>query len=620
MRTLEGSDLQKVMLLLLQEARSTPNLFPSNGGETIHVLQVLQASFSNEYQTSERIFSIKICTLKKKPHQPPTFLLIFKEAIDENIISGLKFEIERKSRILASVTHELRAPLNGSLNFLQLALDDSRIPEDIKSNTLELSKRCNLLLLNLVNDILDLSRIKENKLSILIGKKDIFKTIQDSMQLVDFQARRKGLYLEMNKLTEISPTTCTDHSRLNQILLNLLTNAVKFTEKGGITIHVSQRNLPNQRLVDIAIQDTGIGITEADQKQLFQEYTQFGQEEQRVSLNPGGLGLGLSIANQIACALGPEGIGNQGISVESQVGKGSIFSFTIEDKNFAENKLVESRACRKRSSVLDVVPHSPSHRLLEKESVDETQIAPSRFVSMNIFGLKPPTPERKGFKKQESLEQSMISIGTEGKPLDTEQYSISSFNNEKLSPKSRPFLRAKSSFSGEKGLLLPLSLKSSCSCPRVLVIDDDAFNIIASERLFLSVGMKIDTADSGVKAIETVSERAGQRNSACGDCGKGYQIIFLDLTMPIMDGYETAKQLRSLMQRKGVPWCPIIACSAITEEPSVLEAITKAGMDDICPKPLTKEKLVRIFNNYHISYASKGNISESKSMDIEKEL
>lgn len=605
------------MAFILEEWKVNSDLFHTSAGELIKTLLVLECSAFDEDSECERYYQTKISLTCFD--QLPHLILMFTETTHLKTIASLQFQDQHKSKILETVTHELRTPLNGSLNFLQLALDDHRVPDDVKKRTLELAKRCNQLLGSLINDILDLSRMEANKFTLVVEKKDIIKTIEDCIQIVEPQAHRKQLTIQMIKDEDFDPDFSTDHSRLRQIILNLLSNAIKFTVKGGITVRLIQTLSP--RLLTISVEDTGVGISSLDQKMLFQEYAQLGEEKQRLTLNPSGFGLGLMIANKIACALGLENTGDRGISVESQVGKGSVFSFILEDKNATESRFLEFKNMKSQfkepSNVkfdifrqLSVAsPSNGSFASYRGDQGEDTPLAKSKFIIQ-----KATKHEFASINIEDNLDVSCISIGSEAKPVETDQYTIINQTIKSFRDKTRAF-RAQKTRTNEKNFLSVSTPKIGCSCSKVLVVDDEPFNNIASEYIFISLGWKIDTAFSGLSALELVKQRNSvAQTPKCSSCQSKYQIIFLDLSMPVMDGYQTARELRALMSRQIIPWCPIIACSAVTSTPEILKNVFEAGMDDVCTKPLTKEKVNWVLNKFHLSDNSSQIASSTHSL------
>jgi len=258
-------------------------------------------------------------------------ILIIRDTTQRDLLVTLQDNNKYKDQLLASVSHELRTPLNGNINFVESALQDKSVPEKIKKGFLTPALRSSQFLLHLINDILDMSQIKAQKLRLIYKSDKLHETLKNTLQLVELQAKKKGIELSMNIHPDIAKMNlCTDHVRLSQIVLNLLNNAIKFTQKGAVVLTA----VPAEEVscVKISIQDSGIGMAQDNMKKLFSEFTHI-EFAERKEINPTGVGLGLNIAYNLAKLLGP----GQGITVESVVNVGSNFSFVIENKGKEEH-------------------------------------------------------------------------------------------------------------------------------------------------------------------------------------------------------------------------------------------------------------------------------------------
>jgi len=297
-------------------------------------------------------------------------------------------------------------------------------------------------LLHLINDILDMSQIKAQKLRLIFRSAKLQDTLQNTLQLVELQAQRKGLDLRLMihpNLTENN--LCTDHMRLSQIILNLLNNAIKFTQKGAVTLSAMPADDP--MCCRISVQDSGIGMKKEDIKKLFSSYTHIefsGREE----INPTGIGLGLSIAYNLAKLLGPKG--QNGITVESTLNVGSNFSFIVENK--------------------------------------EEQLDPQELVGGN--GKKPLSDKSEGIPEEFFIIEPKI-VSRICRSFST-NLMIRTTEKRHQSPS-------------------PKKPEEECSCAKILVVDDNPFNTMAFEAVLGSLNYKCDAVFGGQAGIDKILER-----------------------------------------------------------------------------------------------------------------
>ena len=269
--------------------------------------------------TIDSFFVIKF--LKIFWNKKQSILLIINDVTDINKIKQLQTLDVYKNQLLATVSHDLRTPLNGMIGLIGMVLPNIAEKKDRKN--LNIALKSGNLLAHMINDILDFSQISNQKLRLVQEKLDLMKLIKETVKVIKFQILAKGLKFildcKMNKAEIIS-----DYCRLKQILLNLLTNAIKFTPTGYIRLSLDLYNT-NYRIM---VEDTGIGIKEEDQPKLFHLFGKLDSTE----LNKTGIGLGLTISNNLVKLLNPED--QNGIHLESQWSKGSKFWFLLKPNVF----------------------------------------------------------------------------------------------------------------------------------------------------------------------------------------------------------------------------------------------------------------------------------------------
>ncbi|EAR94847.2 ATPase, histidine kinase-, DNA gyrase B (macronuclear) [Tetrahymena thermophila SB210] len=241
---------------------------------------------------------------------------------------------QEKMKIFGSLSHELRTPLNCSISMLEVLKDEMQeINPQYITDYLNPALFSNKLLLNQINDILDFVQMDKGKFKYSFQEFNILNLLNDCQKLVSIQAQMKNLQIRINIDKGMPEYICSDPNRIRQILLNFLSNSLKFTKQGYIEINFS--NFDNG-VYKIAVQDTGIGIKPENLKEIFQFCAKINYSNKDELLNSQGCGLGLYISNSIAKGLVKNDKLNSGVSVESDYGKGSVFSFLVQDQNYIE--------------------------------------------------------------------------------------------------------------------------------------------------------------------------------------------------------------------------------------------------------------------------------------------
>ncbi len=271
-----------------------------------------------------------------------------------------------KSVFLANMSHELRTPLNAILGFSQLLQSDTELKPEQRDN-LKIINRSGEHLLALINDVLEIAKIESGKLQLEVSDFDLGDMVRDITEMMQLRAMQKGLQLELEQSAEFPRYITGDEARLRQILVNLIGNAVKFTESGGVTIRLGVKNDTRRLLIEV--KDTGPGICPEDQERLFQPFVQLVEGAAQ-----NGSGLGLAIARQFVLMMGGE------IGLESEPGKGSCFWIELP------LKLPNKRALRHLGSepgdeVVGLVPGQPGYRILIAEDQPENRLLLERLMS-----------------------------------------------------------------------------------------------------------------------------------------------------------------------------------------------------------------------------------------------
>jgi len=451
-------------------------------------------------------------------------VLILRDMTQRDLLVTLEETNKYKDQLLASVSHELRAPLNGNINLIEGALNSPKVPECIKESLLIPALRSGRFLLHIINDILDMSQIKEKKLRLVFETKNLRETLQDTAQLIELQAKKKQIKLILDLDHNLPTTFCTDHMRLSQIVLNLLSNAIKFTKQGIVKL-TAKRMENNPDLIQIHVEDSGIGIHKENLKKIFLNYSNI-EFEERQTLNPAGVGLGLNIVSCLVKLLSPKT--QPEITVTSAIHKGSVFSFIIENKDN---------------------PEGPP----KIETLEEEISGPSSSSSFSLEKIADELPQDKSLPKVQKRNLESDSLTSLIIPLTT------------------------------KATDMETLVELECSCPKVLTVDDNPFNTMAFETILSSLDVKCDSVYSGSACLQKLLDR---QTKTCGRSCRPYSVVFMDQEMPEMTGAETVAEIRRLQGESLIPEMKIIGCTAHTAKEEV-EKFMESGLDSCIFKPIS---------------------------------
>ena len=504
-----------------------------------------------------------------------------------------------KSTFLSNMSHDIRTPMNAIIGFATLAvsnIDNKTRVQDYLSKILSSGNH----LLSLINDILDMSRIESGKIHLEETEVNLSEVLHDLKTIISGQIHAKQLELYMDAMDIMDEDVYCDKTRLNQVLLNLLSNAIKFTPAGGtvsVRIRQFQGTKKERSLYEIRVKDTGIGMSREFAQRIFDPF-----ERERTSTvsRTQGTGLGMAITKNIVDMMGGM------IEVQTEKGSGTEFIVRLDLRIQAEHQRMEKiveleglkalvvdddfNTCDSVTKMLVKVGMRSEWTLFGKEAVLRARQSLELGDAFHTYIIDWRLPDMNGIE----VTRQIRSLGDDTPIIILTAYDWSDIEVEAraagvtafcskpmfMSDLRETLLNAIGQKQNNRTDAIPASVNAEFKNKQILLVEDNELNSEIAVEILKEYGFRVDTAENGVEAVERI------RNSTPG----AYDLVLMDVQMPVMNGYEATHQIRSL-DNPELAGITILAMTANAFDEDRKKAL-EAGMNGFLSKPIIIEELI----------------------------